>query len=68
MPKVGDKVERYPITFTGDYDKPGKKKRKITGTVVYVHPQGRYHIVEFAVSGGAIREGFIGVTNKEGSE
>lgn len=60
--QVGDRVMRRPQTF-------GKKKDAITGetepmrgtVVVYVHPKGRFHTVEFATDGGAIRESFLGV-------
>ncbi len=37
-----------------------------TGRVVYIHPQGRFHVVSFPVgfdgSGGAVRESFPVVT------
>lgn len=29
--------------------------------VVYIHPQGRYHTVEFELPGGKVRESFLGV-------
>ena len=46
---VGDKVLRTPRTFS----KPGRKtdgyeRTQMKGTVVYVHPKGRFHLVEFA--------------------
>ena len=40
-----------------------KKAHKPAGGVVtYVHPRGRYHMVEFETAGGPIRECFAGVT------
>jgi hypothetical protein len=70
MVNVGDKVSRSPVTFSPDRDELLLKKTasmdsfheawQITGTVVYVHPQGRYHIVEFDMPGGKVREAFMG--------
>lgn len=59
--KIGDSAQRVLETF-GNYEesKDGKKKKPLTGTVVYIHPAGRYHTVEFEVSGGKIRESFQG--------
>lgn len=38
-----------------------KKERKpFTGTVTYIHPLRRYHVVSFRVRGGVIRESFAG--------
>lgn len=61
--KVGDMVKRRPLTFheygeSGDGKAPGKA---MTGRVVYIHPQGRYHTVEFELPGGKVRESFLGV-------
>lgn len=30
--------------------------KKATGTVVYIHPQGRYYVVEFRMKYGKFRE------------
>ena len=45
------------------YWEGNKKKQKVlTGRVAYVHPRGRYHMVEFtAKRGGVVRECFPGV-------
>lgn len=48
MVKVGDKVT----------EAVGSIGRSLAGRVVYVHPQGRFYIVEFQVSGGSFRESF----------
>lgn len=56
--KVGDIVTREPITFSG---RESKKCQPQKGKVVYIHPRGRYHVVEFACEAGTIREAFQGV-------
>ena len=55
---VGDTVTRRPTTFSGE---GGAKLMR--GTVVYVHPKGRFHVVEFA---HGIRESFYGGMLMEG--
>ena len=63
--RVGDKVLRCPETFFERENDGKSPKRPITpttkGVVVYVHPQGRYHTVEFDLLGGKVRESFMGV-------
>lgn len=61
MVKIGDIVVREPVTVE-QYDEDLKKHTKaaMRGKVVYVHPEGRYHTVEFMTAGGAIRESFQG--------
>lgn len=45
--KVGDIVERVPRSFYG-YDKDGPTKHEpLKGEVIFVHPKGRFHTVEF---------------------
>lgn len=57
--KIGDIVKRRPVTF---YDeRAGKIDSLMQGSVVYIHPKGRYHTVAFPVWGGVIRESFKGV-------
>lgn len=58
--KVGDRVTRRPISFTDSVD-GGKTARKMAGTVIYVHPQSRYHVVEFGRGAEAVRESFPGI-------
>mgnify|MGYP006920900656 FL=1 len=58
--RIGQKVQRYPETF---FEREGEKnapKRPMTGTVVYIHPLGRFHIVEFELRGGKVQESFQG--------
>ena len=47
MIKLGDRITVKPATF----DVPGKdgKPKAIPGTVVYVHPGGRYCVLEFDI-------------------
>lgn len=56
--KIGDRVTRNTITMS-DSSKTENKKT-MTGTVVYIHPEERYHVVEFAFPYGAVRESFYG--------
>ena len=62
MVHIGDSVVRKPVTFSR-YDEEQKKHTSdpMRGKVVYVHPKGRFHTVEFMASGGSIRESFQGV-------
>lgn len=56
--QVGDAVVREPVTITG---LDSKKTQRMRGTVVWVHPEGRFHVVAFQTGGGALRECFWGV-------
>ncbi len=58
--RVGDKVVRTPLTFGECIDGQKDARRSMTGRVVYIHPRGRYHTVEFALRGGTVRESFLG--------
>lgn len=53
--RVGDNVYRQPISFSDGND---KNARTMRGTVVWVHPTGRFHVVEFE---NGVRESFAGV-------
>lgn len=59
--KLGQIVTRYPETFCELDDKARSTRQPMKGTVVYIHPLGRYHVVEFALRGGPVRESFSGV-------
>lgn len=37
------------------------ERRPMSGRVVYIHPLGRFHLVEFDTPGGPVREAFWGV-------
>ncbi len=49
--ELGETVSRRPATFG---------RGRMRGKVVYVHPAGRFHVVEFETRGGVIRECFRG--------
>ena len=53
--RVGDAVQRRPVSFS---DSDAKNARLLRGTVAYVHPAGRFHVVEFEKG---VRESFMGV-------
>ena len=53
--QVGDVVYRKPISFS---DSDAKNAQTMCGTVVWVHPTGRFHVVEFEKG---VRESFMGV-------
>ena len=55
---LGDIVTREPITF---FDIHSRKRHSMDGEVVYIHPKGRFHTVEFCIGGQQVRESFIGV-------
>lgn len=54
LPKIGDKKACKPAAFeTGlPYDCP----RTVTGTVVWIHPKGRFYVVEVEINGYKWRE------------
>ena len=56
--QVGDIVSRKPITFS---DNESKNAGWLRGRVVWVHPLGRFHVVEFGEGRRAVRESFAGV-------
>ena len=60
MLKLGDKVRRLPFIHI---DESGHRivGTKEWGTVVYIHPAGRYHVVRFDYPGGSYRESYWGV-------
>lgn len=54
--QVGDEVARRPVTLTG---LDTKQTLRMRGQVVWVHPAGRFHVVEFETPGGPLRESFM---------
>jgi hypothetical protein len=59
--EVGDKVVRYP-TESVDFERERSHvKKAMSGRVVYIHPKGRFHTVEFETPFGRFRESFWGV-------
>lgn len=61
--KIGQKVRRVPTGLTQAADSGKQEHRPMTGKVTYIHPKGRYHLVEFETWGGIIRECFQGVAD-----
>ena len=57
--QIGDKVKRVCETLGDPYESGStiKEYRKaLDGVVVYIHPEGRYYVVDF---GQGLRESFI---------
>lgn len=61
--KLGDKVMRLPETFADSGEDKRSLRRPVAGHVVYIHPKGHYHTVEFELNGGHVRESFKGVSD-----
>lgn len=56
--QMGERVRRIPITLSCSVD---RSIRPMEGWVVYIHPKGRFHVVEFLTRGGPLRESFAGI-------
>ena len=56
--QLGERVRRIPGTLSCAVD---KSARPMEGKVVYIHPKGRFHTVEFQTMGGPVRESFAGI-------
>ena len=54
MIRVGEKLRVAPVFAKHD----GGTPRYMTGKVVYIHPKGRYAVLEFKGVHGKSREGF----------
>lgn len=52
-----------PETFTDNGEDKRSLRRPVVGRVVYIHPKGHYHTVEFELNGGHVRESFKGVSD-----
>lgn len=55
---LGERVRRLAISMSGT-DSKGPKPME--GRVIYIHPKGRFHTVEFSTMGGPVRESFAGI-------
>lgn len=53
--RIGDVVQRRPVSFS---DGDAKNAQTMRVAVVWVHPAGRFHVVEFEKG---VRESFEGV-------
>lgn len=58
--KVGDIVKQTSFVMQGNFDFSSSEKSPMEGKVIYIHPEGRFYIVEFTVRGGTVRECFLG--------
>lgn len=57
--RIGDRVTVVPETLYFNLHEEAKKKVPMTGTVIYIHPQGRFYVVEFSFKFGyTVREAF----------
>lgn len=56
--QMEERVRRIPLTITCTVE---KTHRPLEGRVVYIHPKGRFHTVEFPTMGGPVRESFAGI-------
>ena len=52
--RVGDRVWRLPKTHS-QINKKDAPPTPMSGTVVYIHPEGWYHVVEFESQAGLHR-------------
>lgn len=60
--RPGDRVVRETELFTGA---DTRRSKTLHGVVVWVHPRGRYHVVEYQTEGGVQRESFPGVAPEQ---
>ena len=60
--QIGEYVRRVPVSFDAPFVAGSTHQRdEITGRICYIHPLGRYHVVEFQGRSGVVREAFPGV-------
>lgn len=61
--QIGARVKRRSEKINGDTHEHGRlASREIEGVIVYIHPRGRYHMVEYDLPRGKkLRECFAGV-------
>lgn len=55
--RLGDRVER-PISCIAEKKNGIIRPIKSRGKIVYIHPKGRYYVVEFDMPRGKIRESY----------
>ena len=55
---LGAKLSLLPETIGDTRDGSEKTQKPMIGTVVYIHPKGRYFIAEFTVRDKKLREAF----------
>lgn len=49
LPSIGDKKTFVPAAFEAGL--PSGYAKAVTGTVVWIHPRGRFYLVEVEVNG-----------------
>ena len=60
--QIGEYVQREPVSFLAPFVAGSTNQREMmVGRVRYIHPLGRYHVVEFQGRSGPVREAFLGV-------
>lgn len=60
--QIGEYVQRVPVECAMPF--PGgnsNQREQMMGRVCYIHPLGRFHVVEFQGRSGSVREAFLGV-------
>ena len=60
--QIGEYVQRVPVACAMPF--PGgnsNQREQMMGRVCYIHPLGRFHVVEFQGRSGSVREAFLGV-------
>lgn len=60
--QLGDTIKFTPSAFTNEKagSMPGRKPipRQLTGTIVYIHPEGRYFTLQAELNGQTLRESY----------
>jgi len=56
MIQLGDKIQRRIPLWTPEHPKGSPEKVTVTATVVYIHPQRRYFVLEYETAAGRYRE------------
>ncbi len=51
--EIGQEVKKYPYALN-----EGARRKRLTGRVVWIHPAGRFYVVEFRLPGGTFCESF----------
>lgn len=59
--QVGDRVVRDCTAISGV---DPRQTIRLRGTVVWIHPKGRFHLVRFLTPGGPLLECFQGVRRR----
>ena len=63
--KLGDTVMACPKLLKLDFDPQTKRQTPIPGTVIYIHPTGRFFVLEFHFRKNIVREAFFSLPEME---